>query len=143
MEPVALARAIRVVSMALLVAAMTRAACAGEPAILPSRLPAIGTVDPRFQSYNVEMVEVTGGRFWKPYSPGMSASIAAERYSDRPPIDLANPRLRRLAAALGPAYVRISGTWANATFFADTAHAPDKPPPGFNGVLSRAQWRGV
>jgi hypothetical protein len=27
----------------------------------------IGTVDERFQSYNVEMVEVIGGRFWKPY----------------------------------------------------------------------------
>src|SRR5260370_19980574 len=27
----------------------------------------IGTVDERFQSYNIEMVEVIGGRFWKPY----------------------------------------------------------------------------
>src|SRR5256885_13260211 len=27
----------------------------------------IGTVEERFQSYNVEMVEVIGGRFWKPY----------------------------------------------------------------------------
>jgi hypothetical protein len=27
-----------------------------------------GTVDERFQSYNIEMIEVTGGRFWKPYS---------------------------------------------------------------------------
>lgn len=30
-------------------------------------MPRIGTVDDRFQSYNIEMVEVTGGRFWKPY----------------------------------------------------------------------------
>src|SRR5260370_30524285 len=27
----------------------------------------IGTVDERFQSYNIEMIEVIGGRFWKPY----------------------------------------------------------------------------
>ena len=33
----------------------------------PSAFPKIGTVDPRFQSYNVEMVEIIGGRFWKPY----------------------------------------------------------------------------
>ena len=28
---------------------------------------AVAHVDDRFQSYNIEMVEVTGGRFWKPY----------------------------------------------------------------------------
>lgn len=27
----------------------------------------MGTVNDRFQSYNIEMVEVTSGRFWKPY----------------------------------------------------------------------------
>jgi heparanase len=30
-------------------------------------MPAIGTVDEPFQSYNIEMVEVVGGRFWKPH----------------------------------------------------------------------------
>ncbi|MCP3472618.1 hypothetical protein NLM33_20090 [Bradyrhizobium sp. CCGUVB1N3] len=104
---------------------------------------AIGTIDARFQSYNVEMVEVTGGRFWTPYAGRSNAQIARDRYSYRPPIDLANTRLRKLAAALGPAYMRVSGTWANATFFADTDNAPAAPPPGFDSVLSRAQWRGV
>ena len=33
----------------------------------PAEMKRIATVDERFQSYNVEMVEVTGGRFWKPY----------------------------------------------------------------------------
>src|SRR4030081_1197397 len=33
----------------------------------PSTLPRIGKADEGFQSYNVEMLEVTGGRFWKPY----------------------------------------------------------------------------
>ena len=35
--------------------------------LAPAKLPAVGTVDERFQSYNVEMIELTGGRFWAPY----------------------------------------------------------------------------
>ena len=42
-----------------------------------------------------------------------------------PPIDLTNARLRKLAAALGPAYVRVSGTWANTTYFPTSDKAPD------------------
>ena len=64
-------------------------------------------------------------------------------YQYRPPIDLTNARLRKLAAALGPAYVRVSGTWANTTYFPDTDRAPTKAPKGFNGVLTRQQWKGV
>src|SRR5262249_50550560 len=64
-------------------------------------------------------------------------------YADRPPIDLKNPRLRRLAAALAPAYLRVSGTWANATYFSGSAGAPPKPPAGFNGALTRDQLREV
>ena len=82
-------------------------------------MPRIGTVDERFQSYNVEMVEVTGGRFWKPYGPE-PPTAGTDLYAYRPPIDLTNIKLRRLAAALAPAYLRVSGTWANATYFSDT-----------------------
>ena len=64
-------------------------------------------------------------------------------YQYRPPIDLANARLRKLAAALAPAYLRVSGTWANSTYFADSDDAPSAPASGFNGVLTRRQWRGV
>ena len=64
-------------------------------------------------------------------------------YQYRPPIVLGNHRLRTLAAALGPANVRVSGTWANTTYFADTDRAPDRPPPSFGRVLTREQWRGV
>lgn len=64
-------------------------------------------------------------------------------YEYRPPRDLTGPRLRTLAAALGPAYVRVSGTWANTTYFADTDNPPATPPGGFKGVLTRDQWRGV
>ena len=74
----------------------------------------VGTVDDRFQSYNVEMLEVTGGKFWRAYGPELDAilrqpqSAAARPGSDsgedtpggmdprlyqyRPPIDLTNAR---------------------------------------------------
>lgn len=128
---------------ALLAAATACAAHAGDIAIAPNKLKAIGTIDARFQSYNIEMVEVTGGRFWKPYPRTARGFDERDRYTARLPIDLANAHLRLLAAALGPAYMRLSGTWANATFFADTDSATATAPPGFNTVLTRAQWRGV
>jgi heparanase 1 len=103
-----------------------------------STLRQVGEVDERYLSYNVEMVEVTGGRFWRPYG-----SAGTERYEYRPPLDLTDGKLRRLAAALAPAYVRVSGTWANATWFADTDEPPEKAPAGFDTVLTRQQWRGV
>jgi hypothetical protein len=119
----------------------------------PSALPKIGSVSPRYQSYNIEMLEVTGGKFWKPYAqtaPDTAPSAAAtpagvnpDAYAYRPPIDLANPRRIKLAAALGPAYVRVSGTWANTTYFAPDEAAPATAPAGFGGVLTRAEWRGV
>lgn len=116
-------------------------------------------MDERFQSFNIEMIEVTGGRFWKSYrdidakasarssaasAGAVPAGMDASLYEYRPPINLANPRLRALAAALGPAYVRVSGTWANTTYFHDAATPPPtNPPAGFGGVLSRPQWQGV
>jgi hypothetical protein len=97
----------------------------------------VATIDPRFQSYNIEMVEVTGGRFWRPYRNGVPPLFAY-----RKPIDLTNARLRKLAAALGPAYLRVSGTWANATWFNDGSGRA-KVPAGFTDELTRAQWKGV
>ncbi len=131
----------------LLAALAVAEAQAGGLTIEPRTMRRVGTVDERFQSYNIEMVEVTGGRFWKPYAK-LQQRIAGTKlshdiYAYRPPIDLANTRLRRLAAALGPAYLRISGTWANATYFADSESPPTTPPDGFDSVLTRPQWRGV
>lgn len=126
--------------------------------ITPHTMARIATIDPRYQSYNVEMAEVIGGNFWKPYTP---ASIAAMKagpakaaagvagqdtmmFQARPPIDLSNARLRKLAAALGPAYVRVSGTWANSAYFHDADGAPPATAPkGFQGVLTRAEWKDV
>jgi len=101
------------------------------------------------------MAEVIGANFWKPYGnetdrvPGRQRATAAgstpvgvdpDLFEWRPPVDLSNPRLRRLAAAFGPAYVRVSGTWANGVYFHDShGPAPSSPPAGFGGVLTREQ----
>lgn len=122
-------------------APLALAACATVPQASSSpyaSLAKLGTVDDRFQSYNVEMVEVTGGRFWAPYG-----GPKGEMYRMRPPVNLADPRLRALAAILGPAYIRVSGTWANSTYLPAEDEVVAAPPPGFNQVLSRDQWRGV
>ena len=147
-------------AVAMMVAAASFAAPAGAQTstLAPAAMPRIGAVNERFQSYNIEMVEVTGGRFWKPYASKTAESSAASNqpgsnqpagmnpsmYQYRPPIDLTNTRLRKLAAALGPAYLRVSGTWANTTYFQNSDDpAPATPPKGFNGVLTRKQWKGV
>jgi len=64
-------------------------------------------------------------------------------YQYRPTIDLSNTRLRKLASALGPAYVRVSGTWANCVYFANSDNSPANAPTGFSGVLTRKEWKGV
>jgi hypothetical protein len=148
--------------IALVALGLAAGGAARAAPLSPSTFPKIGTVDERYQSYNVEMLEVTGGRFWKPYkdirtSPAKHSGPAAGQsgadvepagmspglYQYRPPIDLANPRLRSLARALAPAYVRVSGTWANTTFFTDQDPPPKSPPKGYGGVLTRRQWLGA
>lgn len=82
-------------------------------------------------SYNIEMTEVTGGTFWKTYTEEQIAGTAEfpsvtsfadvtampELMEYYPPIDLYNKRLRELTKALGPAWIRVSGTWATKTYY--------------------------
>src|SRR3954464_13422244 len=160
---------IRLLLNAFLVPLVAALACssgtmAQTAQMTPATMPPVGTVDERYQSYNVEMLEVTGGSFWRPYSPELEAALREPSpapapsssgedtpsgmnpalYEYRPPLDLSNARLRKLAAALGPAYVRVSGTWANITYFpAEGGAAPANAPPGFGGVLKPEAWAGV
>jgi hypothetical protein len=117
--------------------------------VIPASMHRIGTIDERFQSYNVEMLEVTGGKFWKPYGHELEALLQKGRqaspapsdggdtpagmdpalYQYRPPIDLTTARLRKLARALAPAYVRVSGTWANTTYFPTRIRLPHRRQP--------------
>ncbi len=116
----------------------------------------IGTVDERYQSYNIEMVEVVGGRFWKPYHlmdslPSAKASSNYDisqkndqMYRQLSPINLTDKRLLNLAKGLAPAYVRVSCTWANAIYFQDSDETKmAKAPVGFVNVLTKSQWKGV
>ena len=138
-------------------ALMAAAVAVAQTPLAPAKMKAIAHVDQRYQAFNVEMVEVTGGRFWAPYkaattgptavpdtkpASAMPGGLDASRFRYRAPIDLANPQLRKLAAALGPTYIRISGTWANSTYF-DDSNTLAKPPEGFGGVLTAKEWKGV
>ncbi len=124
----------------------------------PTNFPKVGEVDARYQSYNVEMLEVTGGRFWKPYSSyenetlsapsagddGTPAGMPEDLYEYRPPIDLYNARLRTLAKGLAPAFMRVSGTWSNTTYVPAPGETPPATPPeGYGGVLTPEQWKGA
>lgn len=128
------------------------------PVMLTTRYPApIRQVDPRLMSYNIEMTEVTGGTFWKAYTPGQIAgteefppiggigdiTTTTELMEYYPPIDLYNERLRALAKALGPAWVRVSGTWATKTYYDLEGKTGGRVPDGYASILTRDQWIGV
>lgn len=114
-------------------------------------------VDERLVSYNIEMTEVTGGTFWKAYTPGQIAgteefppitnledvTAMRELMQYYPPVDLYNERLRELAKKLGPAWIRISGTWATKTYYDFDDSANGKVPDGYASLLTREQWIGV
>ena len=113
----------------------------------------IRTVDERLASYNVEMTEVTGGTFWKEYTPEQIAGkgkfpiigITSKESMMQvyPPIDLTNPRLRKLAKEIGPVWIRVSGTWATKTYYDLENKTNGQIPEGFESILTREQWTGV
>ena len=113
-----------------------------------SGLEMLRQMNPRLISYNVEMTEVTGGTFWKAYTdaqidgteqvppPDFTKGMAAmHQWYD--PIDTTNPRLIKLAKALGSCWVRVSGTWATRTYYDfDGTGMPE----GYNNHLRKEQW---
>jgi hypothetical protein len=108
----------------------------------------VAEVDERYQSFNVEMCEVVGGKFWIPYNLLDSSKVKGGGFDALkraiPPVNLYDKKLRMLAAALGPTYVRVSGTWANTTYFQDNDEpALATPPDGYENVLTRKEWKGV
>ncbi|MBP3645817.1 MAG: beta-glucuronidase [Clostridia bacterium] len=117
----------------------------------PSALKELRTIDERLVSYNVEMTEVTGGTFWKAYTEAQVDGTEPfgeildwrnmgnlQQWYD--PIDTTNPRLIKLAKELGTAWVRVSGTWANKTYYDFDGHTGGKVPEGFQNLLTRQQW---
>ncbi|MCF0135117.1 MAG: beta-glucuronidase [Lachnospiraceae bacterium] len=113
--------------------------------------------NPFLLSYNVEMAEVTGGTFWKAYTPGQIAGTEpfevdisgglTAAYKDLmqvyPPIDLYNEKLRKLAKNFGELWVRVSGTWATKTYYDLDDSMGGKVPEGYLNTLTRKQLTGV
>ena len=115
----------------------------------PEALQALRTVDPCLISYNVEMTEVTGGTFWKAYTDAQVDGTEAfpeirdwtnmgnlQQWYD--PIETTNPRLIKLARDLGPAWVRVSGTWANKTYY--DFEGTGVTPEGYQNRMTKQQW---
>ena len=117
-----------------------------------SGLNALREMNERLVSYNVEMTEVTGGTFWKAYTEAQVDGTEEfpmitnwmdmgnlQQWND--PIDTTNPRLIKLAKELGTAWVRVSGTWANKTYYDfEGKYADGTVPEGFQNVLTKKQW---
>lgn len=86
----------------------------------------IRKVNERMMSYNIEMAEVTGGTFWKEYTPEQitgkakvpAVTIGKECFTTMrevmqyySPADLRKKLLIKLAKRLWSAWVRVYGTW--------------------------------
>ena len=115
-------------------------------------LETLRTVNPRLMSYNVEMTEVTGGTFWKAYTPeqiagtekfppiqGFHEMAGLMQWYD--PIDTTNPRLIKLAKELGPAWMRVSGTWATKTYY--DFDGKGLPNDGWQNRMTKEQWVNI
>ncbi len=116
-----------------------------------SGLEKLREMNERLVSYNVEMTEVTGGTFWKAYSEaqvdGTEEFPVIQDWSNMgnlqqwyDPIDTTNRRLIKLAKELGTAWVRVSGTWANKTYYDFDGHCNGVVPEGFQNLLTKQQW---
>lgn len=67
----------------------------------------IAELDEKFISFSVDASQLAGGNWW---SPEGTTEIV-------PPYDFERPRLRRLAAELAPAYLRLGGSEADVIFY--------------------------
>ncbi len=149
-----LARRAVILSVVCLANAAAPLAKADDTLIAPKGFARVGRIDPRFQAYNLDLIAITG--MPTPAAKSASAKSDEQTHSDERvatvmsgvklerPLDLYNARLRTLASALGPAYLRTSGTSANSVYFQnDDKPALTQPPAGYGSVLTRAQWKGV
>lgn len=121
----------------------------------------IGMANPMLLSYNIEFAEITGGTFWRAYTPEQVAGLQPFRFGTidpengvlstenfslmqvYPAIDLYSEKLRKLASALGPAWVRVSGSWATQTYCDFNGTTNGVVPKGYKNILTREQWLGV
>jgi len=125
--------ALRLALAATVVAALSGGpADAGRVKVNPRRATAAGVVSDRFVSFAVDMDQVVGGTFWDP--AGGTTEVAVDPY------DFGRARLRNLAEALAPAYLRLGGSASDGLWY-DMSDDPDPAvPEGFAEVLTKQQW---
>jgi len=140
LEQPALWLAAALAAAAALLPADPARATSGDPVSVQARAgqPA-ARVGPRYMSIAVDIDQVVGGEFWNP-DGGPPAEIPF------PPYDFDRPVLRRLTRAMlqgRPAYLRLSGTGANKTYYDMSRDPVTEPPAGYERVLTREQWDGA
>ncbi|MGH7295117.1 MAG: hypothetical protein ACRELB_09300, partial [Polyangiaceae bacterium] len=95
----------------------------------------VATIDERFLAVAVDTAQVVGAPFWVPLDAGVETYQAPG-----PPYDFTRPKLRALASALAPAYLRVGGTTADKVYY-DMSDAPvTTPPQPYLYVMTHAQW---
>ncbi len=104
-----------------LAAAAALAAPAQAAKLDPTDSRPLGSVSKRFVSFGFDISQM--------YERGSGA-----------PIDFTRPQLLRLAEALGPAYVRFSGTKIDETYYDATGTLGANPPGAYKYVLDRDEW---
>lgn len=98
-------------------------------------------VDNRYLSFAIDTSAVVGGKWWDPKAERTELGSGTVK---APIFDFDRPRLDALTRALAPAYLRIGGSEADKVYY-DLSRADDgaPPPPGYESVLTRAQWDAV
>ena len=91
-------------------------------------------VDPRYLSYSIDISVLAGGLWWE----GSRDSKRGLGTLKVPPLKLDLRKLDRLAAALGPAYLRVGGSEADKIHYFS---APDSEQDPL--VLTQSQWDGL
>jgi heparanase 1 len=124
------------VAAGVLAALAVLTSAASATTVRTAASPVVSHTSPRYVSFAVDLDQVTGGMFWSqaPHAVG-NAPVA--------PYDFTRSRLRALARALAPAYLRISGTAANKTYYDLGATAVTTPPGHYQRVLTKAEWDNV
>lgn len=90
-------------------------------------------VAPEFLSFAVDSSQLAGGNWWS--SEGYTEPVE--------PYDFARPRLRRMAAALAPAYLRLGGSEADVIYYDLSADPVSEAPPPYELVLDRTLLDGA
>jgi hypothetical protein len=99
---------------------------------------AVATVDERFLAVAIDTGQVVGAKFWAPLDAGPPPYEQVVK-----PYDFTRPKLRALAQALAPAYLRIGGTAADDAYY-DMSEAPVAAAPApYDYVLTRGEWDAV